>query len=120
MNSGVGIAGDEQVRADQIKAEQIGAELDAADRLILDEARELLVGSVVVVVGSVALADAARELGAASVRVSDDTDATTEALKPALFAGAARHPLLRLHAARNNAASCPWSERHRRPRLSAG
>jgi 16S rRNA (guanine1207-N2)-methyltransferase len=67
---------------------KIDVVLDAADRLILDEAAGLLTGSAVVVVGSVALARAASELGAASVRVSDDTDATTEPLMPGLFSGA--------------------------------
>jgi 16S rRNA (guanine1207-N2)-methyltransferase len=65
-----------------------GPALDAADRLILDEATELLAGAAVVVVGSRALADAARERGASAVRVCDDTDAATEPLEPALFDGA--------------------------------
>jgi len=67
---------------------EIDAELDAADRLILDEAAPLLNGAVVVVIGSAALASAAHDLGAASVSVSDDTDATSETLEPALFADA--------------------------------
>ena len=63
----------------------IGTALDAADRLILDESASALVGAAVVVVGSSALAQAARELGAATVRVTDDADATTEPLLPQLF-----------------------------------
>jgi 16S rRNA (guanine1207-N2)-methyltransferase len=69
-------------------AGQIDSALDAADRLILDESAPLLAGAVVVVVGSMALAAAARELGPTEVRVSDDADATSAALDPELFAGA--------------------------------
>ncbi len=67
---------------------EIDSALDAADRLILDEAAPLLAGAVVVVIGGPALAAAARELGAAEVRVSNDEDATSATLEPALFAGA--------------------------------
>jgi 16S rRNA (guanine1207-N2)-methyltransferase len=62
--------------------------LDAADRLLLDEAAGLIPGAAVVVIGSHALAARARELGAAEVRVSDDSDASTERLDAGLFAGA--------------------------------
>jgi 16S rRNA (guanine1207-N2)-methyltransferase len=62
--------------------------LDAADRLILDEAEEALRGASVVVLGTAELASAARARGAASVRVSDDTDAATAPLDASLFAGA--------------------------------
>jgi 16S rRNA (guanine1207-N2)-methyltransferase len=62
-----------------------GVGLDAADRLILDEAAGILPGAGIVVVGSTALADAAHDRGAATVRVSDDTDVTTEQLQPQLF-----------------------------------
>ncbi len=62
--------------------------LDAADRLILDEAAPFLPRATVVVIGSVALGAAALEGGAATVRVSDDADATSEPLAPSLFAGA--------------------------------
>ena len=61
--------------------------LDAADRLILDEAAEFLPGATAVVIGSAELGAAALEGGAAVVRVSDDADATTQALEPELFAG---------------------------------
>jgi 16S rRNA (guanine1207-N2)-methyltransferase len=67
---------------------EIAAGLDAADRLILDEAALLLRGAVVVVVGSAALAAAAHDLGAARVSVSDDADARSSALEPGLFADA--------------------------------
>jgi 16S rRNA (guanine1207-N2)-methyltransferase len=66
----------------------IGTALDAADRLLLDESASLLPGSVVVVVGSTALANAVRESGAAAVRVSDDADASTSPLDSPLFEGA--------------------------------
>jgi 16S rRNA (guanine1207-N2)-methyltransferase len=62
--------------------------LDAADRLILDEAAGLLPGATVAVLGSAALGAAARERGAAVVRVSDDADAATESLTASLFDGA--------------------------------
>jgi 16S rRNA (guanine1207-N2)-methyltransferase len=62
--------------------------LDAADRLILDEAADLLVGATIVVVGSAELAAAALARGAATVRVSDDLDPSTEELNPLVFAGA--------------------------------
>ena len=62
--------------------------LDAADRLILDEAAELLPGAIVAVIGSTELGAAALERGAAAVRVSDDADPTTEPLDTGLFAGA--------------------------------
>jgi 16S rRNA (guanine1207-N2)-methyltransferase len=62
--------------------------LDAADRLILDEAADLLAGAAVVVIGSAELAAAALTRGAKSVRVSDDDDAATEPLVTSLFAGA--------------------------------
>ncbi len=62
--------------------------LDAADRLLLDESQNSIVGADVVVVGSVELADAARLLGASSVRVSDDADPGTEHFAPALFSDA--------------------------------
>jgi 16S rRNA (guanine1207-N2)-methyltransferase len=62
--------------------------LDAADRLILDEAAPFLRGATVVVIGSVDLGAAALEGGASAVRVTDDADATTEPLEPELFAGA--------------------------------
>ena len=67
---------------------EIDAELDAADRLILDESAPLIVDAVVVVVGSSALADAARDLGAAEVRLSNDSDAASSPLGPELFHGA--------------------------------
>jgi 16S rRNA (guanine1207-N2)-methyltransferase len=74
---------------------EIDAALDAADRLILDESAPLLAGAIVVVVGSGALADGARKLGAAEVRFSDDADATSAPLEPGLFSDA-RVVLLRL------------------------
>jgi 16S rRNA (guanine1207-N2)-methyltransferase len=64
-----------------------GFELDAADRLILDEAAGLLVGASVVVIGSVALAETALDRGARNVRVSDDANPSTDPLESALFAG---------------------------------
>jgi 16S rRNA (guanine1207-N2)-methyltransferase len=67
---------------------EIDSALDAADRLILDESASLLAGAVVVVIGSSALAAAARELGAAQVHISDDKDAASEPLEPSLFAAA--------------------------------
>jgi 16S rRNA (guanine1207-N2)-methyltransferase len=67
---------------------EIDAALDAADRLILDESAPLLAGAVVVVIGSAALAAAVRDRGAAEVRQSDDSDATSAGLEPALFADA--------------------------------
>jgi 16S rRNA (guanine1207-N2)-methyltransferase len=75
----------------------VGSEdaLDAADRLLLDEAADLIPGAPVVVIGSAALAAAARALGAVSVRVSDDTDASTEPLGADLLGGA-RFVLVRL------------------------
>lgn len=93
---------------------EVAAALDAADRLILDQSAPLVSAAVVVVVGSTALAAAARELGAAEVRVSDDSDATTSTLEPALFTGATV-VLLRLpkslaalqHAARVIASAAP-------------
>ena len=69
--------------------------LDAADRLILDESADLLAGSVVVIIGSTALAAEALQRGAKSVRVSDDADPTTSALDPNLL-GDADVVLLRL------------------------
>jgi 16S rRNA (guanine1207-N2)-methyltransferase len=68
---------------------EIDAGLDAADRLILDESAPFLADAVVVVVGSSALADAARDLGAAEVRLSNDADAASSPLGPELFRGAA-------------------------------
>ena len=65
-----------------------GSALDAADRLLLDEAAGLIPGATVVVIGSAALAAGARELGAAVVRVSDDSDASTEVLDAVLRSGA--------------------------------
>jgi 16S rRNA (guanine1207-N2)-methyltransferase len=62
--------------------------LDAADRLILDEAAELFPRATVVVIGSAELGAAALERGATTVRVSDDADATTQPLDAELFAGA--------------------------------
>jgi 16S rRNA (guanine1207-N2)-methyltransferase len=62
--------------------------LDAADRLMLDEAAEFLPGASVVVIGSAELGAAALERGAATVRVSDDADASTHPLDAELFAGA--------------------------------
>jgi 16S rRNA (guanine1207-N2)-methyltransferase len=62
--------------------------LDAADRLVLDEAAELLPGATVVVIGSAELGAATLERGASVVRVSDDADATTEPLNSELFASA--------------------------------
>ena len=62
--------------------------LDPADRLILDEAAELLSGANIVVIGSAELGTAALERGAATIRVSDDADATTEPLDTDLFTGA--------------------------------
>lgn len=62
--------------------------LDAADRLILDEAAGLIAGSNVVVIGSAELGAAASALGADAVRVSDDADSTTEPLGAELFEGA--------------------------------
>jgi 16S rRNA (guanine1207-N2)-methyltransferase len=62
--------------------------LDAADRLILDEAVDALNGATVVVLGTAGLGAAALERGAASVRVSNDADAATEPLSASLFAGA--------------------------------
>jgi 16S rRNA (guanine1207-N2)-methyltransferase len=59
--------------------------LDAADRLILDEAAGLLQGATVVVLGSAALGMAARKSGATIVRISNDADAATDPLTPALF-----------------------------------
>jgi 16S rRNA (guanine1207-N2)-methyltransferase len=67
---------------------EIDSALDAADRLILDESAPLLSGAIVVVVGSAALGAAAVELGASSVNVSDDADASSATLEPALFAEA--------------------------------
>jgi 16S rRNA (guanine1207-N2)-methyltransferase len=64
------------------------AVLDAADRLILDEAALFLPGETVVVIGSAALAAAALDRGAASARVTDDADPATEVPGPELFAGA--------------------------------
>jgi 16S rRNA (guanine1207-N2)-methyltransferase len=61
------------------------AVLDAADRLILDEAAELLRGATVVVLGSAEMGAATRELGATIVRVSDDADAATDSLTASLF-----------------------------------
>jgi 16S rRNA (guanine1207-N2)-methyltransferase len=69
--------------------------LDAADRLMLDEAAALLPEATVVVLGSAELGAAARTRGAAVVRVSDDTDASTDSLTPSLF-DAASVVLLRL------------------------
>jgi 16S rRNA (guanine1207-N2)-methyltransferase len=66
-------------------AGEIDAALDAADRLILDEAAPLLTGARVVVLGSTDLAAAALLRGASSVRISDDMDPSTEALEPQLF-----------------------------------
>jgi 16S rRNA (guanine1207-N2)-methyltransferase len=93
---------------------QIDTVLDAADRLILDESAELLVGATVVVLGSTDLAAAAIARGASTVRVSDDTDPSTDDLVPELFAGA-DVVLVRLpkalsaleHAARLIASSAP-------------
>jgi 16S rRNA (guanine1207-N2)-methyltransferase len=68
---------------------------DAADRLLLDEAAPLISGADVVVIGSADLAAGALGLGAATVRVSDDSDASTEALGSELLTGA-RLVLLRL------------------------
>jgi 16S rRNA (guanine1207-N2)-methyltransferase len=48
----------------------------------------LLRGAIVVVVGSAALAAGALDLGAARVSFSDDEDATSETIEPALFADA--------------------------------
>lgn len=62
--------------------------LDAADRLILDEAAALLRGAVVVVIGSAELGATALQRGAKSVRVSDDSDVATEPLDASLFDGA--------------------------------
>ena len=67
---------------------EIDSALDAADRLILDESAPLLSGAIVVVVGSAALGAAALDLGASSVTVSDDADAGSATLQPALFADA--------------------------------
>ena len=64
------------------------AGLDAADRLVLDQAAELLPGAAVVVIGTAELGAAALERGASVVRISDDADATTEPLDSTLFAGA--------------------------------
>ena len=79
MTMTVESGGDAVVAADE--------RLDAADRLILDEAAELLPGASVAVIGSAELAAAALERGAAAVRVSDDADPTTEALDADLFTG---------------------------------
>jgi 16S rRNA (guanine1207-N2)-methyltransferase len=67
---------------------EIDSALDAADRLIVDEAAPLLAGATVVVLGSTDLAAAAVARGASSVRVSDDMDGSTDYLQPELFAGA--------------------------------
>jgi 16S rRNA (guanine1207-N2)-methyltransferase len=64
------------------------ASLDAADRLLLDEAGARIAGADVVVIGSADLGLSVRELGASSVRVSDDSDVTTEDLDDDLLAGA--------------------------------
>jgi len=65
-----------------------GSALDAADRLLVDEAAHVLVGVDVVVIGSLDLAARVRELGASSVRVADDTDSSTELLDGELLTDA--------------------------------